>query len=177
MNGPTDGDDGRAVGANRGDGDGTVEGRDAVNFFTIILLLISHGAEDGSENHAGAMYEGERLVKTDGAVLGIVGNSGREYGEISGREVKGGGGSAECGVEVEIGVGGLGNGLAVVTFGFGHGARDERDGHGRESDKAEALVNLEHLGSLIEFGLEMRVSLRLLRSETEVGERRRLRSR
>ena len=148
-----------------------------MDLFAVLLLLEGHGAEDGREDHAGTVNEGQRLVEADGAVLGIVGNLGRADGEVGGGEIQGGGGAAERSVEVEVGVGGFGDGLAVAAFGLGHGPGDERGGHGREGDEAETLMNLEHLSALVELGLELGVALGLLRGETEIGERGLLRRR
>jgi len=63
VDGPGDGDDGRAVGGNRGPGDGGVGGGDAVNPFAVGGLVEGHGAEDGREHHAGGVDVNEVLVQ------------------------------------------------------------------------------------------------------------------
>jgi hypothetical protein len=61
--------------------------------------------------------------------------------------------------------------LAILPFRSNHGPGDERGCHGRESDEAKTLVNLEHFRALVELGLELGVGLRLLGREAEIGER------
>jgi hypothetical protein len=58
--------------------------------------------------------------------------------------------------------------LALSAFGLGHGARDERGGHRREGDESETLVNLQHLGALVELSLKLGIALRLLRSDSQI---------
>src|SRR5579859_2106038 len=173
LDGPGNGDDRGSIGGHSGPGYGCVGGGDAMDLFAGLFLLECHGAEDRSGNHAWSVDKGERAMKTNGAATLGSGYLGREDGVIGGGAIEDGGGATESGMEVKVGLSGLLDGLPIPALGVCHGTGDDGGGHGDGRDQAQALMDLEHVCALVEYGLQLGIGFSLLWSEAKIAERRR----
>jgi hypothetical protein len=84
VDGPGDGDDGRAIADGGGGGDRAVGGGDAVDLLAAVDLVEGDGAEDGCEDHSRGVDVDEVLVPFDAAARGLIGDLGRADGVVGG---------------------------------------------------------------------------------------------
>ena len=172
VNGPGDGHNGGAVSGGGDVSDGSVCGGDAVDLFAGVFLFVGHDAEDGGEDHAGAVDPLEIAVEADGTFGLDAGDFGSKGGEIGGGEVESGGQAAEGDMGIEVGGGWLGDGLTVFAFCLGLRPGDEGGEHGNGGDESEGLVDLEHVCALVEQSLLLGATLGLRGGEAEIAERK-----
>src|ERR1017187_4674994 len=165
MDGPRNGDDGRAI-ADRGGGGDRAMGRGyAVDLLAAVDLVECHGAENRREDHSRSMDVDEVFMPFDATTRGLVGDFGSADGVVRGRAVHGDGcpakgdmNVARCGVAV----------VAVLRRSADSADAGRRDGD--DGDETEPLMDLQHVGPPIQERLALGAPLRVCGGKPEVAE-------
>ena len=137
-----------------------------MDLLAAVDLIECHGAEDRRQDHSRGVDVDEVLVPFDTAAGVLVGDLGRADG-VGGR-------SAYMATEVaaqrnvEIAVGGV---AVVAALRRRAGSGDAGCGDRDDGDKAEALMDLQHVAAAIHDGLSCGAALGVRRRQSKVAER------
>src|ERR1035438_5757206 len=91
-------------------------GRDAMGFFSGVLLLVGHDSQNRGHDHTGTMYPLQIPMQAYGSLGFYLRNFGRERGIIRGCKVETRGQGTQSYMGIQIHIAGLGNRLSVLAL-------------------------------------------------------------